>query len=155
MGFLSNLKNNLTGKWADVTVRADPARRGETLTLTVDVSVRDTDIQANKIVAKVQCIERVEVRVRRSAGHNDDGPSFSSSDSESQQATLFEQEVVLAGGQSLSAGSAQSFTGEMHLPPNVPPTFTGRNARVQWRVMGSVDMKGNDPDSGWQPLMID
>ena len=37
---------------------------------------------------------------------------------------------------------------EIDLPDTVLPTFDGKNAKYKWRVMASLVIRGNDPDTG-------
>ncbi len=162
MGFLSDLKNNLTGSWADVSVTATPATRGQSTTITVHVNVKDNAIEINKVTAKVQCIEIVEVhnvRTTSAVGSSSQakiGQPSPPATSGTAKATenLFDQEVPVAQAQQLAANSQQSFEATFQIPAHLPPSFTGRNARIEWKVMAAVDMKGNDPDSGWQVFEV-
>ena len=44
MGFFSDLKKNITGGWADLSLSVQPATRGEQLNATITFSVRDEPV---------------------------------------------------------------------------------------------------------------
>ena len=161
MGFFSDLKNNLTGNWADVSLTAAPATRGELASFAVHVNVKDEAIDINKVVVQVRCTEIVEVQTRQTAnprpGQKNGGTATATRTSPTtvrETETLFSQDITVAHGQQLGANTQQSFEATVQIPAHLPPTFTGRNARIEWKAMASVDMKGNDPDSGWQPFEV-
>lgn len=155
MGFFSDLKNNLTGSWADVSITTSPAKRGESASFTVQVNVKDKAIDVNKIYVKVQCVENVEIRnVRTNSGTSQGSTSGSNTTTARANETLFDQEIQVASATQLGANSQQSFEASVQLPAHMPPTFAGRNARIEWKVMAAVDMKGNDPDSGYQTFEV-
>lgn len=147
MGLLSNLKSNLTGDWATVAVHLSPARPGQPAQVAVDVTVKEKPIQVEGVVAKISCSEVVDIPGFRAAGAPNPVDVTTNE-------SLFGHEVRLAGPQELAAGSQQRFTGQLALPAHVPASMRGRNARIEWRVLGAVEMKGNDPDSGWQEVTV-
>ena len=147
MGLLSNLKSNLTGDWATVAVLLSPARPGQPAQIAVDVTVKDKPIQIDGVTAKISCAEVVDIPSYRAAGAATDVRVNTTE-------RLFDHEVKLAGPHELAAGAQQRYTGELALPAHVPPTLRGRNARIEWQIMGALEMKGNDPDSGWQDVQV-
>ncbi|NNF58090.1 MAG: sporulation protein [Rhodothermaceae bacterium] len=158
MGFLSNLKNNLTGSWADVSLTAAPATRGDAILFNVHVSVKDEAIDIDKVVVQVRCTEMVEVKARQTTNRpsevNGKTATRTSPTTVRETETLFTQDITVAHAQQLAANAQQHFEATVQLPAHLPPTFTGRNARIEWKAMASVDMKGNDPDSGWQTFEV-
>ena len=150
MGFLSNMKNNLTGSWANVNVRTAPQlRRGEPASVAVDVQVKDNDITVNGVVVELSLQERVSLNGVDLMGDGDnervDGQAIE---------RLHHQEFTIAAGQHLGANQAGSFEGQVQLPTHLPPSARGRNAEFRWQVRARLDMKGNDPDSGWQVVEV-
>jgi len=45
-------------------------------------------------------------------------------------------------------------TASVDLPLNLPPSYNGRNTRVEYVGLAGLDMKGNDPDRGWRPISV-
>lgn len=147
MGFLSNLKSNLTGDWASVSLRVGEARRGAPVAVGVDVAVKEKDISVERLLVEVRCEEVVHVPNHHPAGA--DRPY-----DVHQSTSLHTAEVVVSGPLQLAGGAQQSFEGQVPIPGHLPPTFTGRNARVEWSIRARLEMKGNDPDSDWTPLAV-
>ena len=159
MGFFSDLKKNITGGWADLSLSVPPAVRGETMNATITFSVRDEAIDVSKITLKVRCQETVSIpersmpnRTTHTPGQN--GHTASSSGPTTVTETLFTQDIVAAHARSFEAGASETFELVVSIPAHLPPTMIGRNARYEWSAYASADMKGNDPDSGWQTFEI-
>jgi hypothetical protein len=149
MGFLSDMRKNLTGSWADVTLSVgEAARRGEPLPVRVGVTVKDADITVDSVIVEISCEEVVDVR-RALSSHTSDTITTSEV-----RETLHTEQVVLATAQQLAGGSSGAFDGQLRLPAHVPPTVHGRNAEFRWQIRARLDMKGNDPDSGWQTIEV-
>ena len=151
MGFLSNLKGNLTGNWATITVQAGQAKRGETITVPVEVTVKDNDISIDGVILELTCREIVDLpnTYSGSSSGNDCNHSLSANEE------LHDQKITVVGPQQMAAGSSQSFSANVQIPSHLPPTFSGRNARVEWTLLARLDMKGNDPDSGLQHITVE
>ncbi|MEO0559270.1 MAG: hypothetical protein AAF170_13925 [Bacteroidota bacterium] len=161
MGFFSDLKKNLTGGWADLSLSIPSAARGEPLTATISFSVRDEPIDVSKITMKVRCQEIVSIpersmpnRTTHTSGQDGHASSHRPSGPTSVTETLFTQEVVAAHARSFDSGASETFDLVVSIPAHLPPTLTGRNARYEWSAYASADMRGNDPDSGWVPFEV-
>src|SRR3546814_10747525 len=70
------------------------------------------------------------------------------------RAAGFETGVKAADPQELAAGLVTTATATVPIPMSAPPTMQGRYARYEWRVRARVEMKGNDPDSGWTDIAV-
>jgi hypothetical protein len=64
-------------------------------------------------------------------------------------ATTFKDELVIDQNFRLDAGGEYEWDAEFMIPPNIPGTYIGINARHEWSVLAGLSKKGNDPDSGW------
>ncbi len=153
MGFLSNLKNSLTGGWADVVIDHGEGRRGEPLELTVHVAVRSSAIEVSDVYVQLECHEIVEIDNHRVSDHDDGELDVDHVDIRKQE-RLFDRRVSLARSVSLDADSQQAYEGQVDLPAHLPPSYSGRHAKIRWRVLAALDMKGNDPDSGWREIRV-
>jgi len=152
MDKLKAVKSNLTGDWASVTIQFDPVGRGETMNVTTDVAVKDKEISVDGIVIEVRCAEKIDIpnaTVFESNGSNA-ATGRATSDQE-----VVEKKVSVSGPVTLAAGSTTTYTGSIEVPKNAPPTMQGRYARYEWQVRARLEMKGNDPDSGWQSFQVD
>ena len=152
MGFLSNLKNTLTGGWADVALTTGEARRGAPLDVAVNVGVRSEDIKVNEVYVVLQCREIVRIEGHRTGDRDEDG-DLDTVDVR-KDVELFERRFRLAHGLSLDANSEHVYETAIEVPEHLPPSFRGRNARIRWRILAALDMRGNDPDSAWQELHV-
>ncbi len=150
MGIFSKLRN-LTGSWADVTVITEPGTRGESTSVMVQVSVRDEPIKVNRVYLTVRCVEEVNVPgVKQTGAQGNQMQPVNVSARE----VLYDQEFTLATGVELDAGVLEAIEQSFEIPGQMPPSFTGRNARVVWQLRAGLDMTGNDPDSGWQDFNV-
>ena len=154
MGFLSSLKNRLTGGWADVGIAHGEGRRGEPLALTVHVAVKSSEIEVSDVYVQLQCHEVVEIENHRVSARDGDGELDVDHVDIRKQERLFDRRISLARGVSLDAGSQHAYEATLDIPEHLPPTYSGRHARIRWRVLAALDMKGNDPDSGWRELHV-
>ena len=152
MGFLSKLKSSLTGSWADVTLDVAPAQRGETAAVTVDVAVKSETIRIKRVYVQFRCTEAVKILNHQTGKRDAEGQTIVIDVRKSER--LLNEEIVLAGAQELAAESHHHFEGELRIPAHLPASFEGRHASISWSAKASLDMKGNDPDSGWQNLEI-
>jgi hypothetical protein len=153
MGFFSNLKNSLTGGWADVTVSTGPARRGEPLAVTVVISVKSSEIVVNEVYLQLECKEVVELP--NYPVPDPDKPGTTRSVTIRETTSLHRLKHVLAPGRTFAAQSQHTFNASIGLPGDLPPSYNGRLARIEWLVLAGLEMKGNDPDSGWQPVRVE
>lgn len=160
MGFFSDLKKNITGGWADLSLSVQPATRGEQLNATITFSVRDEPVDVSKITLRVRCQEIVTVPERSMPNRTTHTPGQPGRTSQTHSSpttvteTLFNQEIVAAHARSFDSGANETFDLVVSIPANLPPTMMGRNARYEWSAYASADMKGNDPDSGWQTFEV-
>lgn len=136
MGFLSKLKNKVTGGWADVTVEAPSARAGTTTTVAATVVVKGEPIDIEAV--------RIQVRFRLEQPTIDHNPMDHVKPEPTYSYTTYGDEVV-AGPQTLEAGSHHSYTATVSLPERL----TSEAQNSTWQARALVTMPGNDPDSGW------
>lgn len=153
MGFFSKIKNSITGGWADVSLVTDKAERGSELPMRIDINVKGEDIDIAEIYVILECREVVDiphysVRDQDDFGDIDHLHIHAAHD-------LFEQRYTVAPAQSLPANSTHALECAIELPDNLPPSYNGHHAQVEWRVFAGLDMKGNDPDSGWREIFVE
>ena len=150
MDFLAKLKGRLTGDWAEVTMPDLIVRRGETVSVPIEVAVKDSDITVDAVRLEVTCTEIVE-------GHDYVPSTFPTTDAyhdTDRLGTLFDEVFDAAGPQDLAAGSTHTFTVDVAIPEDLPASHHGRQARIEWTLFARLDMEGNDPDSGVQQLTV-
>ena len=62
--------------------------------------------------------------------------------------------VNVSGAQTLEAGKTYDWEAEVNIPGGMPGTFHGQLTRNVWEVRAGLDVKGNDPDSGWVEIQV-
>ena len=149
MSFLSKMKNFVTGGGAKVTVEvADSISRGSTLQVRVTAVIGDNDLNAENVTLKVSATEKVSLKgVEVADRHDDDDGTERKTVSHSEQ--TFGREKSVASAQTLSANETYTWDAEIEIPNDVLPTYRGRNAKHRWNVLAALEVRGNDPDSGW------
>lgn len=65
-----------------------------------------------------------------------------------QDATLHEGKYTVAGRMQITEGFNQQFSFSIPLPPSIPPTYRGHNARNTWRMKGVIAVKGRPDVTG-------
>lgn len=143
MAFLQKLVKSVTGSWADVSLQVVKMTPGLSRNFDVSIEVNDEAIEFSRIVAVVRCTETARVSV---SGSEDD--SFGS-DTETDSATVSEETIVLRGPGNFRAGQREALSFPVTVPHEGPFSFKGNYVELEWKCKVSVEMRGNDPDSGW------
>jgi hypothetical protein len=65
-----------------------------------------------------------------------------------QNAELHKGKITVAGRMHVTEGFNQQFPFSTPLPPGVPPTYRGHNARNTWRIKGVIAVKGRPDVTG-------
>ena len=152
MGFLSKLKSSLTGDWADVSLDVAPVQRGETAVVTVTVAVKTEPIRINRVYVKLRCAEEINIPNYPTGKRDAEGKSIDLNVRKTEN--LLNEEITLADAQEFAAGSTRRFEGDLKIPAHLPASFSGKYASIKWSAFAALDMKGNDPDSGWQEVSV-
>ncbi len=145
MGLLDKLKsaNNLvTGGGAKVQIEVGQGALGQPIPVTVRAQVSSAPLNVSKVYVLVRGHEKIQMTVR-----DQDDPGDRDRINEGWES--FRQEFPISGPLELEAESQHEWTGEITLPPTCQPTYEGRNAKHVWQFQGALDVRGNDPDSGW------
>lgn len=153
MGLLSKLKNAVTGGAAQVSINYDDPTIGEEFEVAVTANIADDEVNIARVYVQIEGYEVVEVNnVPVVERRGDDLVETSRTVSEREQ--TYEREFVLANAETLDANETYEWHGSLVIPEGSFPTFVGRNARHEWRIRAGLDLRGNDPDSGWQVLHV-
>jgi hypothetical protein len=155
MDKLKAVKSNLTGDWADVTIQFEPVGRGGTLSASTTVTVKDQAISIDGVVIEVRCEELIDIPSATVYENNSSTSMSSGTHRATSSESVVTKEAKVSGPAELAGGSSQTFSGEIVIPTTAPPTMQGRWARYEWQVRARVEMKGNDPDSGWKSFHVD
>jgi hypothetical protein len=147
MGFLGDLKNKVTGGAATVNVKAPPARRGQGVAVHIQATAK-ASAKVNAVYLLVRAIETCAVR------DTDYEDGKRSSEVVKGRRISYETKITVAGAQSLEAGQTYNWEAQLDIPSSANPSFNGHMIDHRWEIQAGLDMSGNDPDSGWQPLMV-
>jgi len=150
MGFLDKIKaakNLVTGGGAKVSLQVGQTSFGQPIPVMVSAQVAGAPVEVAKVYIVVRAVETVNLVVRDQDNRND-------RDRVHETAEMFRQEFPLTGPMSLPANSQHEWQGQVTLPPTALPTYLGKHARHVWSFQAGLDMRGNDPDSGWIDVQI-
>jgi hypothetical protein len=147
MGFLSNLKNAVTGGSATVRVHAQPGQRGQPLPVRVEATAK-ASASVNEVYVQLRAVELAQVR------DSDYADGRTRTEIVHGRRVSFEIRVGIAGAQALQEGQTYQWDAAIEIPPDVNPTLHGQMIQHTWEIQAGLDMKGNDPDSGWQVLEV-
>lgn len=156
MGFLDslkNVKNFVTGGSAEVSLEAADPRVSQPFRVTVRAAVGDGEVKISRVYLRVRAVEEVRVKdvpvpLEETVNGQRQVVGMQNGDLERQE-TLFNQEFVIGGPQTLERHSQNEWSTEVTLPAQAQPTYLGVNARLLWSLYAGLDTFGNDPDSGW------
>ena len=143
---LKSMKNAVTGGAAKVYVEVEEgAELGEGFDITVKATTKASfDISSVYIVVR-SYEEAFELTERGEVTNSLVG-----------RMETFEQRFDVSGPESLKEGEEYEWEVEITLPDaDCNPSFDGEMIRHTWEIMGALDAKGNDPDSGWATFIIE
>lgn len=149
MGLFDKIKqatNFVTGGGASVQVTPMEAEFDKTATIKVKISaqIKDNALNASNIYLEVRSKESVSMR------KNINGKSENINENN----VGYKHKVTVTGAETLEANGSYDWEAEFTLPGDAQPTFHGSMSNHVWEVKGALDVKGNDPDSGWIELKI-
>jgi hypothetical protein len=153
MGFFGSLKNLVTGGGVKVSLEAINPARGQPFTVRVSAEVGEADCAINKVYLHLRGSEKVEVPDVEIAEKNGDKIEVHKR-AISREENTFHTELTLAPASVLAAGQTYHWETQVNLPADALPSFTGKHAKHEWYLLAGLDMRGNDPDSGWVAVEI-
>ncbi len=144
MGFLSKMKNKLTGGGAKVTITAEATDVRSTIKIDVTAEIKDAPIDITQVYLWVKSVESISVPERELGSEATRGVNI-------ERDIFARQEFQISGAETLNGGQTYNWSYEFQLPEgNLQPSYMGEFARHEWLFQVGLDAKGNDPDSGWQ-----
>jgi sporulation-control protein spo0M len=149
VGLFDKLKaavNFVTGGAAKVQIEYTPHTAVAGQPINVKVTATGTaEVNSGGIFVDLRAVEKVSVSKRDSIElDNDLNLKFET----------FEQEFKIAEAFVLAKDETKVFEGTITMPANVQPSFNGKYVSHEWEIRGRVEAKGNDPDSGYQPMKV-
>jgi hypothetical protein len=150
MGFFDKLKgamNFVTGGAAKVTIEVTPqvAFPGEPLQVRVTATSTGPAISSGGVFVDVAAHEQLSIP-ENALGNNNPHISHTKQ--------TFSQSFQIAAPFQLGPGQTGQWMGQVVLPPQAQPTYDGPFADHDWGIRGRVEMRGNDPDSGFVKFVV-
>ena len=153
MGIFGKLKNMITGGGATVTLEAVDPSLTQPFKVTINAVVGDADLAIKRVYLRIAGEENVVVRDVQIAKTFGDEVRVEREDVGG-SAVTFEDEVEVAGEQTLEANQEYTWETEISFPEGNLPTYRGTIASHEWKLFAGLDARGNDPDSGWVDIEL-
>lgn len=144
MGLFDKIKsaaNAVTGGAAKVSVQVPQARLREPFNVTVQATSTGQDVKYSKVYIKIEGVEQVDMKDK-------DNKSVSAS------AKTVDLIFTVAPAGVLAANESGEWNIDVELPQSATPEFKGQFTRHFYRIWAGLDTVGNDPDSGWQEIVM-
>lgn len=153
MDKLKAMKNAVTGGGAKVQLEAVNPTKGSPFTVKVRATVGDADLKIDKVYVNVAGVETIEIDVP--VEEKDEKQNVvKKTERKSAETNTHNAEIVLAGAQTLTAKQEYQWEGTVQLPETASSTYSGVNAKHEWKLLAGLSTFGNDPDSGWITVEI-
>ena len=147
MGFLSNIKNAVTGGAVKVQVQCPAVQRGTAAMIQI-YGQAEAAGNVNGVYLLVRATERCEL------SDTDWEDGYQSTETVRGNHVSWEHRIPVAGAFQMQQGQQMQWQVPLQLPPNVGPSFEGHMISHTWEIQAGLDMTGNDPDSGWQAIQV-
>lgn len=152
MGFLSNIKNMVTGGGADVILTIPEVDYGQDSNVNVSIKVKDAEIKSEELYLELQCNYHCnEMRIEYLDENKDSVvdkikisliPVIRKVDSKKRQVN---------SARSYRALSTHEFPVKLMFDK---PDFISSNNQIVWKANAGLAVTGNDPDSGWKDFNV-
>ncbi len=153
MGIFSKLADAVTGGWTKVHLQWSDPVLGKPIQVRVNADSLKSDKDIEGVYIQIQAEEKVklpEVHIAETIN----GVVKEKIEEVSRSAITFDQKFPIGGPQPLKAGQAYEWSGTITIPGDARQTYLGLNASHTWRIMAGLEVKGNDPDSGWTTITV-
>lgn len=149
MGLFDKIKqatNFMTGGGANVTLAPDGSEfdKQSPIRVKVTAQIKDAPINASAAYLEIRAREYVSFR------HHVDGKDHNIS----KDHVSFTHKVQAVVTSPLEGKQSYDWDMEFSLPSNAQPTYHGTMGHQVWEIKGALDVKGNDPDSGWIEIRV-
>ncbi len=147
MGFFSKMKSSLTGDWATVTVDCPGGKIDEEISFIIRASIKNEAIDVDRIYLNIRSEEEIHIPNYRVHDRDEAGDTDYYTIRESEE--TYSRELTVEGAQSLEANREYEWNGSFTIPGSYGRSYHGKHAKHIYKIFAGLDMKGNDPDSGW------
>ncbi|MBF0370066.1 MAG: hypothetical protein HQL52_11485 [Magnetococcales bacterium] len=156
MGFfgkLKSIKNLVTGGGATVTLEVLEPTLAGAFQVRVQANVGEAALNVARVYLKVRGREEIELTDVPTAIEDSQGIRVEERHLHRSQETG-RQEYEIDDIGTLEAGSENEWLFDVELSAGSLPTFDGELFRHGWSFYAGLDVRGNDPDSGWVGVEI-
>ncbi len=153
MGFFSKLADAMTGGWVKVHLQWSDPVLGKPIQVRVNADTVKSDKDIDGVYVQVVAEEKVtipRVHVAETVNGVVQERSRTSPTPPSPSTRSFRS----AGRSRSRRARATSGPGSSPSRADARPTFLGLNSGHTWRIMAGLEVKGNDPDSGWSTITM-
>jgi hypothetical protein len=149
MGLFDKIKqaaNFVTGGGANVTIAPEGSEfdKASPIKVRITAQIKDAPLNATAVYLDIRAREYVSLRKSingKTENINEDHVSYS-------------HKVQAVITSALEGKQSYDWELEFTLPSNAQPTFHGTMGHQVWEIKGALDVKGNDPDSGWIEIRV-
>ena len=152
MGLLGKMKNAVTGGAAKVSIEypSEPLKPGDTLHVKVTVMSSGGEFKSKGVYVDLVGKEHGTVH---GSSRCDKCGEYDRTAKIMVDTKTYEQSLPFGGAMELKADETKVFEGDIQIPPNAQPSYQG-SLRHEWLIRGRVEAFGNDPDSGYQTILV-
>jgi hypothetical protein len=152
MGILGKMKNAVTGGAAKVSIEypSDPLKPGDTLHVKVTVLSQSGAFKSKGVYVDLVGKERGTVH---GSSRCDKCGEYDRTARIKVDKETHDQSFPLGGAMELKENESKTYEADIQIPPNAQPSYQG-SIKHEWQVRGRVEAFGNDPDSGYQTIIV-
>jgi len=150
MGFLDKIKgavNKLTGGGAKIIVFVNGNNIKDTLNVTINAEVKDNPLEVQKVYLWIKSVEKIDIPKNSLPQNMREAANFGLTLSNDR---FPKKEFVVAEAQTLKPKQSYSWNIDIKIDAGATPSYNGHFTNHEWLFYAGLDVKGNDPDSGWQ-----
>jgi hypothetical protein len=154
MGFLDKLKSAgkaLTGGQADISIeyQSQPIERGKPFNVKVTVRSTGGEVKSEGVYVDILARETGSLKGNGQCG----GCQQSVEAPVKIDKTTFDQQFTIGSAFVLAENESKVFDGQVTLPAHLQGTYMG-SVNHAWKLRGRLEAFGNDPDTGYQTIVV-
>ena len=136
----------ITGGGANVALAPEGSEfdKSQPIRVRITAQIKDEPLNATEVYLDIRAREYVSLR------SNINGKT----ETIHEDHVIHTRKVQAAIASALEASQSYDWHMEFTLPSNAQPTFHGTMAHQVWEIRGALDVRGNDPDSGWIEISV-
>jgi hypothetical protein len=149
MGLFDKIKqaaNFVTGGGASVTIAPEGSEFDKSASIKVKITAQIKDATLSATAAYLDIRTREYVSLRKSINGKTENIH--------EEHVGYTHKVQAVITTPLEGKQSYDWEVEFTLPSNAQPTYHGTMAHQVWEIKGALDVKGNDPDSGWIEIRV-